>query len=304
MSKDYLGKVALLMGGMSSEREVSLSSGEECAKAAERLGYEVHRVDVGQDIGEVLCKIQPDLVFNALHGRYGEDGTIQGLLELMQIPYTHSGVLASSLAMDKQKSKIIYEREKIPVAHSIIAPKAEIQAKHLLEPPYVIKPYNDGSSVGVYLVNEGADRPPELSGDMPDELMVEAYLAGRELTVAVLGDRALAVTEIITDDWYDYDAKYKTGGSRHVIPAELPPNVTQACLDYALRAHVALGCRGMSRSDFRWDESKDLDGLFILETNTQPGMTPTSLAPEQAQYAGLGFDELIQWLLEDASCSR
>lgn len=304
MSRKSITKIAVLMGGLSAEREVSLVSGAECAAAIERLGYDVHHVDVGHDIGKVLWELKPDLAFNALHGRFGEDGTIQGLLELMEIPYTHSGVLASALAMDKQRTKIAYQSVGLPVANSLIAPKSELQKAHLLEPPYVIKPYNEGSSVGVVLVENGANRPPQLDDAMPEELMVEDYLKGRELTVAVLGDRSLCVTEIITDQWYDYDAKYKAGGSKHILPADLPKSVSEACLDYALKAHQVLGCRGMSRTDFRYDDEKGVDGLFLLETNTQPGMTPTSLAPEQAGFVGMDFDALIAWMIEDASCLR
>ncbi len=297
-------KIAVLMGGVSSEREVSLVSGKCCAESLERLGHEVHAIDVGRDLGSVLWELKPDLAFNALHGPYGEDGTVQGLLELMEIPYTHSGVLSSSLAMDKQKTKLAYRDADLPVAPSIVAPKAEVQAKHLMEPPYVIKPYNEGSSVGVYIVEQGANTPPELAANMPDLLMVEKYLKGRELTVGVLGGEALCVTDIITDGWYDFDAKYADGGSRHELPAKLPNEITEACLRYAERAHEALGCRGMTRTDFRYDESQGLAGLFLLETNTQPGMTPTSLAPEQAQFQGMSFDDLIDWLIKDASCMR
>ena len=243
-------------------------------------------------------------VFNALHGRYGEDGTVQGLLEWLGIPYTHSGVLASSIAMDKERSKQVYRAAGLPVVPSLVADRDEVRARHVMAPPYVVKPFNEGSSVGVYIVNEGSNQPPQLSDEMPARVMVEAFAPGRELTCAVLGDRALAVTDIITEGWYDYTAKYSVGGSRHVIPAELPSEITAAIMDYALRAHQALGCRGLSRTDFRWDESRGLDGLILLETNTQPGMTPTSLAPEQAAHCGISFPDLCKWLVEDASCDR
>jgi D-alanine-D-alanine ligase len=243
-------------------------------------------------------------VFNALHGRWGEDGCVQGLLEWLRLPYTHSGVLASALAMDKSRAKEAYRAVGLPIVDSVIVPKSEAMARHVLPAPYVVKPNNEGSSVGVYLVMDGANRPPQLSQEMPDEVMVEAYAPGRELTCTVMGDRALCVTEIITTGWYDYDAKYTAGGSRHVLPAELPPEITDACLDYALRAHRALGCRGLSRTDFRWDDSRGLAGLVLLETNTQPGMTPTSLAPEQAAHCGISFPELMRWMVEDASCNR
>jgi D-alanine-D-alanine ligase len=292
------------MGGPSAEREVSLSSGRECATALRDEGFKVIEVDAGPDLAARLADIQPDVVFNALHGRWGEDGCVQGILEWLRIPYTHSGVLASALAMDKERTKQIYRSAGLPVAESVLASKAEVMASHVIAPPYVVKPYNEGSSVGVYLIEAGADAPPQLSDDMPDVLMVEAYVPGRELTTTVVGDRALCVTDILTDGWYDYDAKYVAGGSRHVVPADLPQEITDACLDYALRAHNALGCRGVSRTDFRWDEEKGLEGLILLETNTQPGMTPTSLSPEQAGVAGMSFGAFVRWMVEDASCNR
>ncbi|PCD77574.1 D-alanine--D-alanine ligase [Pseudothioclava arenosa] len=304
MSSRATHRVAVLLGGPSAEREVSLSSGRECAKALRVAGYQVIEVDAGPDLANVLADLKPDCVFNALHGRWGEDGCVQGLLEWLRIPYTHSGVLASALAMDKARAKEAYRVAGLPIVESVIVPKAEAMARHVMPAPYVVKPNNEGSSVGVYLVMEGANSPPRLSDEMPEMVMVEAYVPGREMTVAVMGDRALCVTEIITTGWYDYDAKYKEGGSRHVLPAELPPAVTEACLDYALRAHEALGCRGMSRTDFRWNEARGLEGLVLLETNTQPGMTPTSLAPEQAAHVGISFPELVAWMVEDASCNR
>lgn len=297
-------RVAVLLGGTSAEREVSLSSGRECATALRAAGYEVVEVDCGPDLAVRLAEIKPDVAFNALHGRWGEDGCVQGILEWMRIPYTHSGVLASALAMDKQRTKDVYRSIGLPVVASVIADKAAVEADHLLPLPYVVKPYNEGSSVGVYIVPEGANRPPKLAATMPAQVMVEAFVPGREMTCAVLGDRALTVTDILTDGWYDYDAKYKPGGSRHVVPADVPAEIFDACMDYALRAHHALGCRGLSRTDFRWDESRGLAGLIVLETNTQPGMTPTSLAPEQAAQCGLSFPELCAWLVEDASCDR
>ncbi|WP_420832686.1 D-alanine--D-alanine ligase [Salipiger mangrovisoli] len=297
-------KVAVLMGGPSAEREVSLSSGRECAAALRNEGFEVIELDAGPDLAARLADLSPDVVFNALHGRWGEDGCVQGLLEWSRIPYTHSGVLASALAMDKERTKQVYRDAGLPVVASVLASKAEVAARHVLPPPYVVKPYNEGSSVGVYLVKDGANQPPQLSDEMPETVMVETYAPGREMTTTVLGDRALTVTDILTDGWYDYDAKYKAGGSRHVVPAEIPQEIFDACLDYALRAHKALGCRGLSRTDFRWDESRGLEGLVLLETNTQPGMTPTSLAPEQAQACGMSFGALCRWMVEDASCDR
>jgi D-alanine-D-alanine ligase len=304
MSSRATPKVAVLMGGPSAEREVSLSTGRECAAALGQANYEVVTVDAGPDLALRLAEIKPDVVFNALHGRWGEDGCVQGLLEWMQIPYTHSGVLASALAMDKERTKLIYRDAGLPVASSLLAQACDVRARHVMEPPYVVKPYNEGSSVGVYIVHEAANAPPQLSPEMPELVMVEAFAPGRELSVTVMGERALCVTDIITEGWYDYDAKYKPGGSRHVLPAELPDEITEACLDYALRAHQALGCRGLSRTDIRWDEARGLDGLILLETNTQPGMTPTSLSPEQAAYCGVSFPELCAWLVEDASCNR
>jgi len=292
------------MGGPSAEREVSLSSGRECAAALRADGYDVVEVDAGPDLSQRLLEIAPDVAFNALHGRWGEDGCVQGMLEWLRIPYTHSGVLASALAMDKQKSKAAYVAEGLPVVESLLASKAEVAARHLLAPPYVVKPNNEGSSVGVYIVADDADAPPQLADAMPDIVMVEAYAPGRELTTTVMGDRALGVTDILTDGWYDYDAKYTPGGSRHEIPANVPDEITGACRDHALRAHRCLGCRGVSRTDFRWDEAKGTRGLILLETNTQPGMTPTSLVPEQAAHEGISFGALCRWIVEDASCDR
>ncbi len=304
MSSRTNPKVAVLMGGPSAEREVSLSSGRECAAALRGEGFEVVELDAGPDLCARLLDIKPDVVFNALHGRWGEDGCVQGLLEWMRIPYTHSGVLASALAMDKQRSKEAFRVVGLPIAESVIVPKVDVMADHVMAAPYVVKPNNEGSSVGIYLVQEGANGPPQLSDDMPEQVMVEQYIAGRELTVTVMGDRALTVTEIMTDGWYDYDAKYKPGGSWHVLPAEIPSEISDLCLDYALRAHNVLGCKGVSRTDFRWDDSKGADGLILLEANTQPGMTPTSLVPEQGEYRGMTFGQLCAWMVEDASCDR
>lgn len=296
-------RIAVLMGGLSSEREVSLSTGRECAKALRVAGYDVVEVDAGRDLSARLIEIQPDVCFNALHGRWGEDGCVQGILEWLGIPYTHSGVLASALAMDKSRAKDVYRAVGLPVVESRLVHRDVVAAGHVLPAPYVVKPNNEGSSVGVYIVRQGQNAPV-LAQDMPESVMVETYAPGRELTVSVLGDRALCVTDIITDGWYDYDAKYAPGGSRHEVPANLPAEITDACLDYALRAHRALGCRGLSRTDFRWDDSRGLDGLILLETNTQPGMTPTSLSPEQAAHVGISFPELCRWIVEDASCNR
>jgi D-alanine-D-alanine ligase len=304
MSSRTSARIAVVKGGRSAEREVSLVSGRECATALRNEGYDVVEIDAGPDVASVLQAERPDVVFNALHGRWGEDGCFQGILEWLRIPYTHSGVLASALAMDKIRAKRAFEEAGLPVVEGRLVSREEVRGAHPMKPPYVVKPYNEGSSVGVYLVHEGANGPAQVSDDMPDVLMVERYVPGRELTTAVLGGRAFGVTDIIAEGWYDYHAKYSPGGSRHVIPAEVPDEIARACLDYAVRAHDALGCRGLSRTDFRWDESRGLDGLVLLETNTQPGMTPTSLAPEQAAHAGMSFGALMRWMVEDASCSR
>jgi D-alanine-D-alanine ligase len=304
MSSRTEPRVVVLMGGPSAEREVSLSSGRECAAALRIAGYDVTEVDAGLDVVARLQAARPDVVFNALHGRWGEDGCVQGILEWLRIPYTHSGVLSSALAMDKERTKTAYRSAGLPCVASVLAPRDEVRTRHVMEPPYVVKPNNEGSSVGVYIVHEAANSPPMLSDTMPETVMVEAYAPGRELTTAVMGDRPLTVTDIITTGWYDYHAKYAPGGSSHVVPAAVPLLIFDACMDYALRAHQALGCRGLSRTDFRWDESRGLDGLILLETNTQPGMTATSLAPEQAANVGISFPELCRWLVEDASCSR
>lgn len=296
--------MAVLMGGPSAEREVSLSTGQACAAALREKDYTVVEVDAGPDLPAVLSDLAPDVVLNCLHGRWGEDGCVQGLLEWMGIPYSHSGVLASALAMDKQRSKDVYRGEGLPVVEGLLVAADEVRAAHVMAPPYVVKPNNEGSSVGVYLVREAANSPPQLDGDMPDVVMVEQFVPGRELTTTVMGDRALGVTDILTTGWYDYDAKYKEGGSAHVVPADIPEDIYALCLDYALRAHNALGCKGVSRTDFRWDESKGAAGLILLETNTQPGLTGTSLTPEQAEHCGISFPDLCAWMVEDASCAR
>ena len=304
MSSRTPPKVAVLMGGPSAEREVSLSSGRACAAALRDRNFDVVEVDAGPDLCADLRVVAPDVVLNCLHGRWGEDGCVQGILEWMHIPYSHSGVLASALAMDKQRSKDVFRTVGLPVVESIIALASDVRAGHVMAPPYVVKPNNEGSSVGVYLVDVENNGPPQLDDNMPDYVMVEQFAAGRELTTTVMGQRALTVTDILTTGWYDYDAKYKEGGSTHIVPADIPQDIFDLCMDYALRAHNALGCRGVSRTDFRWDESRGVDGLILLETNTQPGMTPTSLSPEQAQAVGISFGDLCAWMVEDASCHR
>jgi D-alanine-D-alanine ligase len=300
-------RVAVLLGGLSKEREVSLSSGAQCAAALRELGHEVIEIDAGHDLAQRLAEARPDVVFNALHGQFGEDGCAQGVLETLGLPYTHSGVLASALGMDKAKSKSVFAAAGLPLAEGVLASRHEAAARHLLPLPYVVKPNADGSSNGVFIVREGANRPPAQLLDpdwaFGDEVLVEAFIPGRELAVAVMNGRALTVTDIVTDrDFYDYDAKYAHGGSRHVVPADLPRDVFEACLRAAEGAHAALGCRGVTRSDFRYDDATGR--LVLLEINTQPGMTPTSLAPEQAAHCGMDFRTLVAAILEDASCRR
>jgi D-alanine-D-alanine ligase len=302
-------RVAVLLGGRSAEREVSLSSGAGCAAALREEGFDLVEIDPGENPASQLLDANVDCAFNALHGRWGEDGCIQGLLELLQIPYTHSGVLASALAMHKQRTKDVYRAAGIPIVKSIVADRREAGREHLMEPPYVIKPVNEGSSVGVYIIRKGDNRPPsELTNPewhLSDEMMVEEFVPGRELTVAVLSGKALGVTEITTDlAFYDYEAKYAAGGSRHSVPAEVPRSVAEEAMQLAVLAHDALGCRGVTRTDFRYDDTKEKHRLVALETNTQPGMTPTSLVPEQAAYAGMSYGKLCRWLVEDASCDR
>lgn len=303
--------VAVLMGGFSSERPVSLSSGNACAEALEGEGYKVTRVDVDRDVAAVLASLRPDVVFNALHGPFGEDGTIQGVLEYLAIPYTHSGVLASALAMDKQQAKHVAKAAGIPVAEAKVMDRHEFTNEHPIATPYVVKPVREGSSFGVVIVKEGQSHPPQIitspEWKYGSQVMVERYVYGRELTCGVMGDVALGVTEVIPngDAFYDYDAKYAVGGSSHVIPAQISPNIYQKIQSLALEAHRAMGCRGVSRSDFRFDDRFSEDGEVIwLEINTQPGMTPTSLVPEMAVHAGRTFGGLVRWMVEDASCLR
>ncbi|HWD26935.1 MAG TPA: D-alanine--D-alanine ligase [Rhizomicrobium sp.] len=304
-------RVAVLLGGLSAERPVSLSSGAGCARALREEGFDVIEIDPQDgDLSAQLTDAKPDAVFNALHGRFGEDGTVQGLLELLRIPYTHSGVLASALAMHKQRTKDVYRAAGLPVVNSIVVDRREAAARHLMEPPYVVKPVNEGSSVGVFIIRKGDNRPPEALGaaewNLSNEMMVEEFVPGRELTVAVMGAKALGVTEITTNlEFYDFEAKYSEGGSLHVLPAKIPDAVAKEAMDVAVRAHEALGCRGVSRTDLRYDDTvKGKHRLVLLETNTQPGMTPTSLVPEQAAYNGMSYPKLCRWIVEDASCDR
>jgi D-alanine-D-alanine ligase len=300
--------VAVLMGGWSAEREVSLRSGKACADALMRLGYRVTVIDAGRDVAAALTKAKPDAALNVLHGRPGEDGTLQGVLEILDIPYTHSGVLASAVAMHKGYAKAIFRAANIPVAEDIVVSRLEAAKRHLMAPPYVIKPMAEGSSVGVFIVTPDQDHPPqELYREdwaFGEKVLIERYIAGKELTCAVLGDRALDVIDIVpATAFYDYEAKYAAGGSRHVLPAQILPNVYQEVRRLALAAHQALGCRGVSRADFRYDD-RGTGELVCLEINTQPGMTETSLVPELAAYAGITFDELVKWMVEDASTNR
>ncbi|MEJ6784342.1 D-alanine--D-alanine ligase [Aminobacter sp. Piv2-1] len=303
--------VAVLMGGFSSERPVSLSSGNACADELERVGYQVSRVDVGRDVGTVLSALKPDVAFNALHGPFGEDGTIQGILEFLAIPYTHSGVLASALAMNKEQSKKVAKAAGIPVAESRVLDRFTIRNEHPMAPPYVVKPVAEGSSFGVVIVKEDQSHPPQIISSPEwrygEAVMVERYIHGRELTCAVMGDVALGVCEIVPTGhaFYDYDSKYVPGGSKHECPAKVSPIIYQKIQRLALKAHQAIGCRGVSRSDFRYDDRHSENGEVVwLEVNTQPGMTPTSLVPEIAAQAGHSFGELLSWMVEDASCLR
>ena len=302
--------VAVLMGGWSAEREVSLRSGKYCAEALGRLGHRVTQIDVGRDIATVLASLKPDVALNALHGRPGEDGSLQGILEVLAIPYTHSGVMASAVAMQKDIAKVLFRAADVPVPEGIVASRFEAAKRHLLPPPYVVKPIAEGSSVGVFLVPEDHAHPPqELNRDdwtFGEQVIVEKYIAGKELTCAVMGNEALGVIEILSATrFYDYEAKYAPGGSKHVLPAEVSSFVYQEVRRLALAAHGALGCRGVSRADFRYDDRVEgVGGLFCLEVNTQPGMTETSLVPELAAHAGITFDELVRWMIEDASLNR
>lgn len=303
--------VAVLFGGLSAEREVSLNSGEACARALEQRGFKVTRVDVGRDVSAVLSALRPDVCFNALHGRFGEDGVMQGILEMLQIPYTHSGVLASSLAMQKDRAKAVMKAAGVPVAEGITISRFEAAKAHVMKPPYVVKPVNEGSSVGVILVREDRSHPPQelARADWPygDVVLVERYIPGRELTCAVMADRALGVIDIqpAAGNFYDFESKYAKGGSIHVLPAKILPNIYHLVQKLALTAHQSLGCRGVSRADFRYDDTPNGSGEVIcLEVNTQPGMTETSLVPELAAHEGIGFGELVRWMVEDASCER
>ena len=304
MSTRNIKRVAVLAGGPSKEREISLVSAGAAARALGALGYDVITIDVTRDVAALVRDItvgKPDVVFNALHGRVGEDGSIQGLLDMMALPYTHSGRMASAMAMDKPMAKKIFASVGIPVAKDRVVTRAEAEKGDVLPPPYVLKPTNEGSSVGIRFVHPGDNRQPLEDLGIPADglILVEQYIPGREVTVAVMGEKALAVTEIMTDrSFYDYEAKYASGGSTHVIPAALYKKLYDRAMELSLTAHRALGCRGVSRADLRFDGTE----FYMLEVNTQPGLTPTSLVPEQALHLGISFNQLIQWMVEHAAC--
>ncbi|MDZ4842490.1 MAG: D-alanine--D-alanine ligase [Hyphomicrobium aestuarii] len=304
-------RIAVLMGGLSAEREVSLRSGAAVANALRREGYEAIELDAGRDVAQRLADIAPDACFNALHGKFGEDGCIQGILETMALPYTHSGVLASALAMHKERAKEAMARAGVPVAEARLVSRQEAAREHAMPPPYVVKPVAEGSSVGVIIVGREWNAPPQAildGGDASEIVMAERFIAGRELTCGVIAGKATGVIEIVPKvglDFYDYEAKYAPGGSNHVLPAQILPDVYQAIRSLTVMAHEALGCRGVSRADFRYDDTPGGTGeLVCLEVNTQPGMTATSLVPELAAYDGQSFASLVRWMIEDASCSR
>jgi D-alanine-D-alanine ligase len=299
--------VAVLMGGWSAEREVSLRSGKACAEALVRQGYRVTPIDVGRDVAAVLASVKPDIALNVLHGHPGEDGTIQGLLEIMAIPYSHSGVLASALAMQKDRAKVVLKEAGVPVPEGVVVSRLVAATAHAMARPYVIKPISEGSSVGVFIVTEAHAHPPQelTRPDWPfgELVLCERYIAGKELTCAVMGDKALGVIEIVPMvKFYDYEAKYAPGGSKHLLPAPIPADVYEEVRRQSVAAHYALGCRGVSRADFRYDETTGT--LACLEVNTQPGMTETSLVPDMATHAGIPFEELVRWMVEDASLER
>ena len=297
--------IAVLMGGWSPEREISLISGEKCAEALRALDYQVSALDVTRQLDAQLAALRPDICFNALHGVGGEDGEVQGLLEVLEIPYTHSGVRASALAMDKHLSKQIFAAAGLPVTESVLVEHGV--SEHPMAPPYVVKPINQGSSVGVEIVTDGSNKVPDALSEkgwaFDGVAMVEKYIAGHELTCGVMGDMALDVMEIVpVNGWYDYRAKYDDGGSRHDCPADIDADLAVRIQEVSLQAHMLLGCRGVTRADFRYDAAQD--DLVLLEINTQPGMTPVSLVPEMAAHRGIDFNQLVQWIVEDASCRR
>ena len=305
-----ISKVLVLQGGVSEEKEVSDSTAESCIEALKRINLVVEAVSINSNnihnLAEVIKSQNPDVIFNALHGGIGENGTIQGLFETLKIPYTHSGVLSSATAMDKFISKKIFKTSGLPVIEDLLLGGEEQLHEVPFEPPFVIKPNSGGSSVGIHFikVEEQIEEVGRIVTDQDREYILEKYIPGRELTVAVLNGKPLTVTDIITDDWYNYDAKYKNGGSEHIVPADIPQEIFDLCINYAVTAHNTLGCRGITRSDFRWNEKNGKEGLYILELNTQPGMTKTSLVPEQAKYIGLDLQYICLELIKDASCNK
>ena len=305
-----ISKVLVLQGGVSEEKEVSDSTAESCIEALKRINLDVDAVSINSnnihDLAEVIKSQNPDIIFNALHGGIGENGTIQGLFETLKIPYTHSGVLSSATAMDKFISKKIFKSSGLPVIEDLLLGREEQLHQIPFAPPFVIKPNSGGSSVGIHFIKfkEQIERVGRIIADQDRKYLLEKYIPGRELTVAVLNGRPLTVTDIVTDDWYNYDAKYKNGGSEHIVPADIPQEIFDLCINYAVTAHNTLGCRGITRSDFRWNEKNGKEGLYILELNTQPGMTKTSLVPEQAKYVGLDLQYICLELIKDASCNK
>jgi len=311
-NREILMRVAVLKGGFSSERDVSLVSGKACARALKNEGFDVIEIDVSVNLWEQLSKADPDIVFNALHGDWGEDGRVQGVLDLFGAPYTHSGLMASALAMDKHRSKIIFGDMEINVPYGFLVPRDTVSIEHPMKPPYVIKPNGQGSSKDIFIVQTD-DEPikniknKDLMGEM---VLIEKFCPGKELTVTVMNGKAIGVTEIVpTSSWYDFDSKYTKGGSKHILPAIIDKEVNDLCLTWAVLAHNALGCRGITRSDFKFNDDKQSnlsksDSLVMLELNTQPGMTPTSLVPEQADKIGISFDKLCRWIVEDATWPR
>ncbi len=297
-------KVALVKGGKSSERAISLKTSEQCAMALKTLGFKVIEIEADKELVSNLLQIKPDVIFNGLHGRWGEDGVVQGCFEWLGIPYTHSGVLASAVAMNKQKAREVFKLNGLPIAEGFILQSKALSNGHPMMVPYVIKPNNEGSSVGVNIIFNEEDDLSAINELLPELILVEEFIPGRELTVTVMDGKALALTEIISPTWYDYDAKYQSGGSKHILPAIVPDQIRDICYSYAQRAHHALGCRGVTRIDFRWDDKRDTEGLVILELNAQPGMTTASLVPEQAKFRGISFVNLCKWMIEDASCLR